>query len=127
MRKAFLFVSLLVASPVTAQQVGNEDSTYEDGILVTGEDVTTCPYHLIGPVYVSSGEDWMTSGYNRTKVFEKLRNAAKKMAADAVILVQRGGSHMTLWSWDRREYTGRAIRYVDRSCAPKQYPSAGGK
>src|SRR6476660_7921813 len=120
MRKAFLLASLVVASPALAQQVDNEDSSYKDGVLVTAEDVTTCPYHLIGPVYVSSGEDWMTSGYNRDKVFEKLRNAAKKMAADAVVLVQRGGSHMTLWSWDRREYTGRAIRYVDRSCAPKQ-------
>ena len=120
MRRAFLLISLSLAAPATAQQVGNEDSTYEDGILVTAEDVTTCPYHFIGPVYISSGEDWMTSGYNRDKVFEKLRNAAKKMAADAVVLVQRGGSHMTMWSWDRREYTGRAIRYVDRSCAPKQ-------
>jgi hypothetical protein len=62
----------------------------------------------------------MTSGYNRDKVFEKLRNAAKKMAADTVLLVKRGGSHLTLWSWDRREYMGRAIRYADRSCAPKQ-------
>jgi hypothetical protein len=109
-----------MSSIASAQEVGSEASTFEDGMLVTAADVTTCPYHFIGPVYIASGEDFMTSGYNRDKVYRKLRNAAKKMAADAVVLVQRGGSHMTLWSWDRREYTGRAIRYVDRSCAPTQ-------
>jgi hypothetical protein len=115
-----LLLSIFTPSIASAQQVGSEASTYEDGILVTAEDVTTCPYHFIGPVYISSGEDFMTSGYNRAKVYEKLRNAAKKVAADAIVLVQRGGSHLSLWSWDRREYTGRAIRYVERSCAPKQ-------
>ena len=117
---AALLVSILTPSIAGAQQVGSEASTYEDSILVTTDDIAICPYHFIGPVYISSGEDFMTSGYNRAKIYRKLRNAAKKMAADAVVLVQRGGSHMTLWSWDRREYTGRAIRYVDRSCAPKQ-------
>jgi hypothetical protein len=60
--RLLLLLALLATSPVAAQQAGNEDSTYKDSILVTGEDVTTCPYHFIGPVYVSSGEDWMTGG-----------------------------------------------------------------
>jgi hypothetical protein len=120
MRKLVLLACLLTPSIAHAQQVASAASTYEDGMLVTADDVTTCPYQFLGPVYIASGEDFMTSGYNRAKVYQKLRNAAKKMAADAVVLVQRGGTHMTLWSWDRREYTGRAIRYVDRSCAPKQ-------
>ena len=110
----------MAAVPATAQQVGNDDSSYADGILVTTDDVTTCPYHLVGMVTIASGEDWMTSGYNHDKVHMKLRDAAKKLGADAVVLVQRGGSHLSFWSWDRREYSGRAIRYVDRSCAPTQ-------
>ena len=117
---AALLPLIFTPSSAGAQQVGSEASTYEDEVLVTADDVMTCPYHLIGPVYISSGEDFMTSGYNRAKVYGKLRNAAKKMAADAVVMVQRGSTHLSMWSWDRREYTGRAIRYVDRSCAPKQ-------
>ncbi len=115
-----LLGAALLSSPAAAQQVGNDDSTYVDSILVTTDDVNTCPYRLVGMVTVASGEDFMTSGYNRDKVHNKLRDAAKKLGADAVIMVQRGSGHISMWSWNRREYSGRAIRYVDRSCAPKQ-------
>jgi uncharacterized protein YbjQ (UPF0145 family) len=69
-------------------------------------------------VTVSATEDYGAD--TRPKIFQKLRDEAVKLGADAVVLVTKGGSHMTMWAWTRREYTGRAIRYVDRSCAPKR-------
>jgi hypothetical protein len=118
MRRCVLFAMLLASSPVSAQQVGSEDSTFADGILVTSSDVLTCPYKLVQPVTVSITEDYGQDTRNR--VFQKLRDQARRAAADAVVLVTKGGAHMTMWAWTRREYTGRAIRYVDRSCAPTQ-------
>lgn len=116
-RHAAITIALVViAAPVAAQQVGNYDFTYADGILVTSADIVTCPYHFIQPITVN-----VTTDYNadtRSNIFGKFRTAAKKLNADAVILVMKGGKHMTAWAWTRREYTGNAIRYVDRSCAP---------
>ena len=63
-------------------------------------------------------EDYGTDG--RAKIFQKLREKAISLGADAVVLVAKGGKHMTAFAFSRREYTGRAIRYVDRACAPKQ-------
>lgn len=108
----------LSASAANAQQVGSDDSTFDNGILVTSSDVTTCPYRLVQPVTVSVTEDYGAD--TRQKIFQKLREEAAKLGADAVVLVTKGGSHMTMWAWTRREYTGRAIRYVDRTCAPKE-------
>jgi hypothetical protein len=43
-------VLIALATPAAAQQVGTDDSTFLDGILVTSADVTTCPYRLVQPV-----------------------------------------------------------------------------
>jgi hypothetical protein len=121
MVKEILLSLILISaacSPCVAQQVGSEEYTFENGMLVTANDVSTCPYRLIGPVVVNVTEDYGAD--TRSKIFGKLRAAATKMAADAVVLVTKGGRHMTAFAFTRREYTGRAIRYVDRSCAPKQ-------
>lgn len=109
---------VLSAAPAPAQMVGNDDSTYVDGVLVTSVDVTTCPYRMVEPITVSVTEDWGAD--SRGKIFQKLRDKAKKLGADAVVLVTKGGKHMTAFAWSRREYTGRAIRFVDRTCAPNQ-------
>ncbi len=108
----------MASLPAPAQQIGSDDFTFEDGILVTSEDVLSCPYRFIQPVTANMTEDY--GGVTRAKIFGKLRDQAKAAAADAVVLVQKGKGHMTAWAWNRREYTGRAIRYVDRSCAPKR-------
>ena len=116
-RRVAIVASLIAgASPVVAQQIGTADSTFVDGILVTSADVLTCPYHLIQPITVNVTEDYNAD--SRGKIFGKMRSAAKKLNADAVVLVVKGGKHMTAWAWTRREYTGNAIRYVDRACAP---------
>ena len=116
-RVAYCFATILALSSATlAQQVGSDDSTFENGILVTSSDVTTCPYRLVQPVTVSVTEDYGAD--TRPKIFQKLRDQAVKYGADAVVLVAKGGTHMTMWAWTRREYTGRAIRYVDKACAP---------
>ena len=117
LRQAALATCLVAfAMPCSAQQVGSDDSTFEDGILVTSSDVQTCPYRFVQPVTINVTEDFGAD--TRPKIFRKLRDQAKKVAADAIVLVQKGGGHMTAWAWNRRSYTGRAIRYVDRKCAP---------
>ena len=119
-RVAFGFLIFLagsIATAAAAQQIGSDDSTFEDGILVTSSDVLTCPYRFVQPVTINVTEDYGTD--SRERIFRKLRDQAKKLSADAVVLVQKGGGHMTAWAWNRRSYTGRAIRYVDRNCGPK--------
>lgn len=113
----FFVVAGSLGTAAVAQQVGSDDFTFEDGILVTSSDVLTCPYRFVQPVTINITEDYGAD--TRQRIFGKLRDQAKKVAADAVVLVQKGGGHMTLWAWNRRSYTGRAIRYIDRSCAPK--------
>lgn len=111
------FIAVALAMPLAAQEVGSDDSSIVDGILVTSSDVTNCPYKFAQAVTVSVTEDYGAD--SREKIFGKLRAKAKKVGADAVVLVTRGGTHMTAFAFNRREYTGRAIRFVDRSCAPK--------
>ena len=109
---------IIFGTPAVAQQVGSDDSTFRDGILVTSSDVQTCPYRFVQPVSANVTEDYGAD--TRDKIFDKLRDKAKPLAADEVVLVAKGKSHMTARAWNRREYTGRAIRYIDRACAPKQ-------
>lgn len=119
MRKLVILAGLAFSTsviPCSAQQVASVDSTYENGVLVTSADVLTCPYSLIQPVTVNVTEDYGAD--SRAKIFGKFRIGAIKLAADAVVLVTKGSKHMTAWAWTCREYTGRAVRYLDRTCAP---------
>ena len=113
---AIAAILVALGSPLVAQQVGTSDSTFVDHVLVTSADVLTCRYRLIQPITVNVTEDYNAD--TRAKIFGKLRAAAKKLNADAVVVVTKGGKHMTAWAWTRREYTGNAIRYLDRACAP---------
>jgi len=115
-RVVIAIVILSFANQAMAQQVGTDDWTFEDGILVTSADVLSCPYRLVQPLAVNVTEDYNAD--TRAKIFGKFRREAKKLNADAVVLVKKGGKHMTAWAFSRREYTGNAIKYVDRECAP---------
>ena len=75
------------------QDVGMAESTYSAGILVTSKDVTTCPYRVIAPVSVGKRGDFSSVGF--AAVYQKLREKAAKIGADAVILVTIGESHVT--------------------------------
>lgn len=117
--KKFLFPTFAILSltnPIYAQEVGSDDYTFANKILVTGSDVTSCPYRFVEAITISVTEDYGKD--TREKIHGKLREKAIKIGADAVVLVTKGKTHATAWAWNRREYTGRAIRYVDRSCAP---------
>ena len=118
MKRLTTIIAIALSTPAAAQLVGTDDATFDNGIMVTSADVTTCPYRMVQPVTINVTEDYNAD--TRAKIFGKLRNEAIKLGADAVVLVVKGGKHMTAWAWSRREYTGRAIRYVDRACAPKQ-------
>jgi uncharacterized protein YbjQ (UPF0145 family) len=109
-------LTLSLAAPIAAQEVGSDDYTFEANILVTASDVASCPYRVIQPITIGVTEDYGAD--TRVKIYGKLREKAIKLGADAVVLVAKGKTHMTAWAWNRREYTGRAVRYVDRKCAP---------
>lgn len=111
-------LAIFLAAPAISQEVGSDDATFAGGVLVTSSDVTTCPYKFVQAVSVNVTEDYNAD--TREKIHGKLRSQAQRLGADAVVLVTRGGKHMTAFAFSRREYTGRAIRYVDRSCAPKE-------
>lgn len=105
----------LATIPANAQQVEYDDATLADGVLVTSGDVLNCPYRFLQPVKVNATEDY-GMGKDRAKIFAKFRKVAKKIGADAVVLVAAGETHMTAFAWNRREYSGRAIQFIDRSC-----------
>lgn len=121
MRKLILLAAM-IAAPATAQQVADDSSSYAQGVFITSQDVTSCPYRLVQVIRVNATEDY-DGPNNQPKVHGKLRAAALKLGADAVVRVERQGTHLSAWAWSRREYTGNAIRYVDRSCAPTSNPA----
>ena len=117
----FLVSSVAIAvlasvSGAHAQQVADNGSNFADGILVTTHDVTTCPYRVIGSVSTSASIEF--SATNQASLFAKLRKKAKKLGAHAVILVTLSEPRMTAFSFSKRDAIGRAIQYVDPSCAP---------
>ncbi len=107
---------LLIASPVHAQDVAPPSSTYVNGILVTTGDVTTCPYRSLGALTVNMRLD--LGGGGQGNMFNKLRTKAISMGADAVVGVTIGKGRVTAMSFNQKTVAGRAIQYVDRSCAP---------
>lgn len=121
MRKLILLTALFTA-PALAQQVGDDSASYAQGVFVTAQDVANCPYRLVQVIRVNVTEDY-DGPNNQAKVHGKFRTAALKLGADAVVRVERQGAHLSAWAWSRREYTGNAIRYVDRSCAPTSNPA----
>lgn len=112
----------LALTPViaSAQQLPTEDiSSFADGILVTSRDVTTCPYTLVGGVSVNMrAKSYSLKELRPEAIGAKLRASAKKMGADAVVLVTIGETHMTLTALRSTPITGRAISYRDKACAP---------
>lgn len=107
-----------LALPVTAaaQDVGAANSTFADGVLVTSADVTTCPYRTLGTVSVNMRLD--LGGAATPNIYRKMRVKAKEIGADAVVLVSVGNGHVTLFSFNQKNVTGRAIQYVKKDCAP---------
>ena len=111
---------MLMSSPVGAQQIPTAPLTsYVDNMLVTSTDVTTCPYALIGTVSVNMrAHSYSLKELEADAIAAKLRDKARKLGAEAVILVTVGQTHMTLTSLRSTPITGRAIRYVKPDCAP---------
>lgn len=116
MFRNMLAASILITSAATAQEVGMADSSFADGILVTTNDVTTCPYRTIGPVHTSASVEF--SSTQRMVMFSKLRAKAMQLNADAVIMVNVSGKRVTAFSFGKRDAIGRAIQYIDKACAP---------
>lgn len=110
-----------LSTPVAAQQISTGYiSSFADGVLVTSNDVTTCPYTVIGGVSVNMrAKTYALKELQGDAIGDKLRKNAKKMGADAVVLVTVGQTHMTLTALRSTPITGRAIKYVDTSCAPR--------
>lgn len=117
-RHMTVIFGMLASTPALAQDVGEALSTNSSGVLVTTHDVTTCPYHTLGAVSVNIRQDFGAKG--RSAIYQKLREKALKIGANAVVLVTIGDGHMTLVSFSQKNATGRAIQYVDSACAPSQ-------
>lgn len=111
---------MLMSPPAGAQQIPTAPLTsYADNMLVTSTDVTTCPYALIGTVSVNMrARSYSLKELETDAIATKLREKARKMGAEAVILVTVGQTHMTLTSLRSTPITGRAIRYVKQGCGP---------
>lgn len=112
---------IFVPSFAAAQQVQSGGITsFADGILVTSDDVTTCPYGVVGSVSVNMrARSYSLKELQGDAIGAKLRKSAKNLGADAVVLVTIGQSHMTLTALRSTPVTGRAIKYVDTACAPR--------
>jgi len=111
---------MLTSALAVAQQLpAGQISSFSDGMLVTSNDVTTCPYTLIGAVSVNMrSHSYSLKELRSEEIGAKLRKSAKKMGADAVVLVTIGETHMTLTALRSTPVTGRAIKYTDKGCSP---------
>lgn len=115
-------VCITLSSAVAAAQQLPADrlSSFADGVLVTSSDVTTCPYTTIGAVSANMrAHSYSLKELRAEEIGAKLRKSAKKMGADAVVLVTIGETHMTLTALRSTPVTGRAIKYADAACAPR--------
>ena len=89
-------------------------------MLVTSGDVSSCPYQPLATVSVNMrAHSYALKELETAAIADKLRHNARKMGADAVVLVTVGQTHMTLTSLRSTPVTGRAIKYIDPNCAPK--------
>ena len=79
------------STTINTQEVGSEDYTFEANILVTGNDVTSCPYRFVEAITIGVTEDYGAD--TRGKIYGKLRAKAVKIGADAVVLVTKGKKH----------------------------------
>lgn len=111
----------LMSTVAAAQQLpARELSSFADGILVTSSDVIACPYTTIGNVSANMrAHSYSLKELRPNEIGAKLRKSAKKMGADAVVVVTIGETHMTLTALRSTPVTGRAIKYVDAACAPR--------
>ena len=114
-------ISLFAAVPALSQQIPTAPLvSYADGVLVTSNDVSSCPYRPLATVSVNMrAHSYALKELETAAITEKLRLKAHKMGADAVVLVTVGQTHMTLTSLRSTPVTGRAIKYIDPNCAPK--------
>ncbi len=111
-----LFASIYPAR-LLAQEVTATGANYADGILVTTRDVANCPYRVIGSVRVSASIEF--SSTSEAALFAKIRKKGRILGADAVVMVTVSDLRMTAFSFSKRDAMGRAIQYIDKSCAPK--------
>ncbi len=109
---ASIYPARLVAQEVTAT-----GANYADGILVTTKDIANCPYRVIGSVRVSASIEF--SSTSEASLFAKIRKKGRSLGADAVVMVTISDLRMTAFSFGKRDAMGRAIQYIDKSCAPR--------
>lgn len=114
-------IFLFAVAPASSQQIPTAPLVaYTDGMLVTSSDITVCPYRPLATVSVNMrAHSYALKELETAAIADKLRRKARKMGADAVVLVTVGQTHMTLTSLRSTPVTGRAIKYVNPSCAPK--------
>jgi uncharacterized protein YbjQ (UPF0145 family) len=99
------------AAPAAPAAVPAEP-TIVDGVLVSENDVTDKPYKVLGDIKVTVRKTTIfNADPTRAQVDEKLRKQAKKMGADAVLLVRYGTVGIGLTSWGVLDGQGRAVKF----------------
>lgn len=111
----FAFISLLAAvSAVTMPDMAFAASANAASsiIILTEDDISDRPYQPLGDLKVTVRKQTLFSPEpDRARVDEKLKEAAARLGADAVILVRYGTIGMGLIGWGELEGRGRAIRF----------------
>lgn len=80
--------------------------------ILTENDIADRPYRVLGDLHVVVRKQTLFSAEpTRERVNEKLARAARKLGADAVILVRYGTVGMGVIGWGELEGRGRAIRF----------------
>ena len=115
------------ATATVGQQVGGEQTTVSNGIFVTTADVRDCPYNLIKVVAGNKRTTMLQKPPSFDDFAEEVSEKAAKLGADAVVLVSIGEPRMTMVSPRSYPMSGRAIKFVDRNCAPRHQLEANSR
>ncbi len=100
------------APPAETAAPATPATTIVDGVLVSENDVTDKPYKVLGDIKVTVRKTTIfNADPTRAQVDEKLRKQAKKMGADAVVLVRYGTVGIGLTSWGVLDGQGRAVKF----------------
>lgn len=82
-------------------------------VVVTEDDITDRKYRVLGEVSATVNKTTIfNKNPTREMVAEKLKQAAAKLGADAVIQVRYGNVGISLMSWGSLSGKGRAVAFV---------------
>ncbi len=114
----FPMIALALASAGAMASTPSSASTRQSiqadtgAVQLTEDDIADRSYHVLGDLKVVVRKQTLLSAEpTRERVNKKLKKAARKLGADAVILIRYGTVGMGVIGWGELEGRGRAIRF----------------